>query len=190
MPMNLSPEFQKAFRGYKVEEVEEFVSQISVAYEQIRKDLFSCKEENDKAKKQVDYFLALEGSLNKALVSAQQKADEIINTANEEVNRSLVDSRERLENINNEIDKILADANEQATRIEEEANQKAEQILTNIKEQVASEASRYAETGIKVEKMRNDLTMAVRAFLQQLEGMSRSDLEIGKGPDDLSNPNW
>lgn len=188
MPMNLSPEFQKVLRGYKVEEVDEFVGQISAAYEQIRRDLFAAKEENDKLKKQLDYFQALESSLNKALVAAQQKADEIVNTAQDEVNRSLVESRDRLENINTEIAQILAGAAEKAKQIEDDANRKSEEVLIRIREQVAAETSKNSETGHKVEKARQELVQTIRTFLNELEATS-SDQD-STGGNSFGTLNW
>ncbi len=177
MPMNLSPDFQKVLRGYKTEEVDEFVSQISTAYEQVRRESFAAKEETEKLKKQLEYFQALESSLNKALVAAQQKADEIINGAQEEVNRSLAESRERLENINTEIAQFLAGAAEKARQIEEEANHRAEEIILRVQERVASETTRQAEVGQKVEQTKQALIQALRGFLHELEGAAGDGAE-------------
>jgi cell division initiation protein len=170
MPINHTPEFQKVLRGYKVEEVDEFVGEISAGYEQLRREVFSVKEDNEKLKKQLEYFQALESSLNRALVAAQQKADEIINSAQDEVNRSLVDSKDRLENINTEIAQILAGATEKASQIEEEANRRSEEIIARVRNQVSGELSQHSEMGHKIDKIRTELAQSLRGFLQGLEG--------------------
>ncbi len=190
MPMNLSPDFQKVLRGYKVEEVDEFVSQISTAYEQVRRESFAVKEETEKLKKQLEYFQALESSLNKALVAAQQKADEIINGAQEEVSRSLAESRERLENINTEIAQILAGASEKARQIEEDATHRAEETILRVRERVASETNRQAEIGQKVEQIKQGLTQALRGFLQELEIAAGDDAEPVNSGESASSVPW
>lgn len=171
MSMNLNPEFQKSMRGYKVEEVDEFVSQISTAYEQVRRDLLKSREENEKLKQQVDYFQTLENSLNKALISAQQKADEIINSAQDEVSHSLVESRARLENINAEITKILGDATDKARLIEEEAHNKAEEILKFAVQKAEDEVTSHLAGVSRMKDMKDNLLHTLKAFIEELEGV-------------------
>ncbi|MDA8442540.1 MAG: DivIVA domain-containing protein [Peptococcaceae bacterium] len=176
IPMSLNPEFQKAMRGYRVEEVDEFVNQISAAYEQVRRELLVVKDENARLTKQLEYFQAIESSLNKALVAAQQKAEEIVNNAQDEVNGSLIDSRERLTNINTEIAQILAGAAEKSRQIEEEAHQKAEEILLQVQQQAGVQADRYAQTMQRVVETRQSLIRTLGEFVQQLDSMDSGEL--------------
>jgi len=175
---NLNPEFQRVLRGYKTDEVDEFIAQISTAYEQIRRESLAAKEEVDKLKKQLEYFQALESSLNKALVSAQQKADEIVNTAQDEVNRSLTESRERLENINTEIAQVLAGAAEKSRQIEAEAQHRAEEILFGVREQVSGETSKQLEVIEKVGQIKQAVIAALRNSLAELEGTGENQVSV------------
>ncbi|HEX3015807.1 MAG TPA: DivIVA domain-containing protein [Desulfobacteria bacterium] len=192
MSIELNPEFQKSFRGYRVEEVDQFVDQISAAYEQMRQELIKVNHENEKFKHELEHYEQIEASLNKALVAAQEKADEIINKARQEVDGALGESKQRLDNINTEIAEILAEVTEKARQIEEEAHHRAEEILRGVEAKAAAEKEQSRNLEQQLDQTKQEMVQVLNEFLIKLENTgndaaSGTDADLDPDPDAVTD---
>ena len=114
--------FQKQIKGYNVEEVDDFLDDLTVDYEKIYKENATLNEENAKLKKDLEHYRTVEHTLQNTLVMAQttaeyikkiakQQADQIIKDAQaevktslEELNRKELDKKKELEDLKKQID--------------------------------------------------------------------------------------
>lgn len=94
--------FQKKLNGYSVEEVDEFLDQVTLEYEKLYKENAEYKLEIEQVKKELERYKNVEQTLQNTLVvaqsaaedvkkAAQQQADQIIRDAQSEARRSVDD---------------------------------------------------------------------------------------------------
>ncbi len=107
--------FNKAFRGYNIEEVEEFIDRIAAEYERLYTDHRKFTKEIAKLEEEVKEFSQMEKSLKQALLSAQKTSS------------SLTTNAEREAQI------IIKEAELNAEKIVDEAKSEAKDLLKHIK---------------------------------------------------------
>ncbi len=106
-------EFGRAFRGYKEDEVDEFLDEIVKDMEGYIKENVRLKEEVDKNRANVDQYKKLEQTLNNTLLVAQETADEVKASAKKEADMIIRETEMKAE-------KIIDEAKEQAKKIAEQ----------------------------------------------------------------------
>ncbi len=93
---------KQMMNGYSVEEVDDFLDEITADYERLYKENNELKGKIEEAKQSLEHYKSIEGTLNNTLVMAQktadevkniakQQADQIINGAQEEAKQALMD---------------------------------------------------------------------------------------------------
>ena len=114
--------FGRALKGYNVDEVDEFLDELTVQYEKLYKENSELKEEIENSKKDLEHYRSVEHTLQNTLVMAQttaedikkmaqQQADQIVQEANikarksvEELDRQEFEMRTKLEEKRKEYD--------------------------------------------------------------------------------------
>lgn len=76
--------FKKTFRGYDVQEVDEFIKAVGKEYEQLFAQNRGLKDEVARLKEQMKDYIELEKTLKQALISAQKTSGEIKSTADKQ----------------------------------------------------------------------------------------------------------
>lgn len=104
-------EFPVRVRGYDRNAVDEFLDQIIREFEALVKENASLKEQTELLSQRVEQYRALEDTINKTLVIAQESAEEIKTNARQEA------------------DLIIQEARLQAERILEAGQAKARRIM-------------------------------------------------------------
>ncbi len=92
-------EFEKGFRGYKQDDVDDFLDQVVNDYEMLYRENNRLKKEIELNNKQLEQYHQLEKNLQDTLLVAQRTADEVVNTANtrgEEVRQAAKQAAENL----------------------------------------------------------------------------------------------
>ncbi|MDF2546860.1 DivIVA domain-containing protein [Anaerosolibacter sp.] len=74
-------EFKKVMRGYKENEVDEFLDKIMIDYEKLYKDNIELKDKITLLQEQIDKYANLEKTLNNTLIVAQTTAEEVSSNA-------------------------------------------------------------------------------------------------------------
>jgi len=77
-------EFRRAIRGYNEEEVDVFLDHVAEEFERVFKENIEQKEQNEEMKEKLKQYEGIEQTLQKALLTAQQAADEVQNNAQKE----------------------------------------------------------------------------------------------------------
>ncbi len=117
MPIDIqNKEFARGFRGYKMEEVDEFLDRISKEYEQLVKEKLSLEEKNNFLKENIEQYQRLEETLHNSIIVAQETAEEVKRNANKEA------------------ELIRREAEKESQRLIEEARFKASRILAEHEE--------------------------------------------------------
>lgn len=120
--MSLTPidiqnkEFDRAFRGYKQEEVDEFMESVARNLEQAIKEKNEQEEKIKQLEEKLTQYQKLENTLHNAIIVAQETADEVKRNANKEA------------------ELIRKEAEKDAQRIVEEARYKASRIVAEHEE--------------------------------------------------------
>ncbi|HOR86530.1 MAG TPA: DivIVA domain-containing protein [Bacillota bacterium] len=104
-PMDIrNKEFKKTFRGYKENEVDEFLDKLTGDYERIYRENGELKDKISIDNERIESYNTMEKSLQSTLLIAQTTAEDIVSN-----------SRKKAE-------MIIKEAEEQARRIIEDAN--------------------------------------------------------------------
>ena len=117
-PMDISnKEFKKGFRGYDVEEVDEFINEIIENYEEIYKENSRLKENLSRVNEKLEHYVKIENTIQNTLLLAQNAAeqardasqketDNILKNANEAAKKILDKAHNDVISINDEYEKV------------------------------------------------------------------------------------
>jgi cell division initiation protein len=128
-PMDIhNKEFKKAMRGYKEEEVDEFLDKVVADFERLYRENAELKDKLSSINDKVESYSMMEKTLQNTLVVAQTTAEEVV-----------VNARKKAE-------LIIKDAEEQAKKIIENANKSVVEInrdYENLKKDVQVFKTRF-----------------------------------------------
>lgn len=94
-------EFKRAIRGYKEDEVDEFLDQIIVDYEKLYKENIELKDKLEVAQHQLEQYKGIEETLKKTLVVAQSTAEDVKSNAHKEYELIIQEAETRAKEIIN-----------------------------------------------------------------------------------------
>ncbi|MBT9259365.1 MAG: DivIVA domain-containing protein [Clostridiales bacterium] len=77
-------EFRRSFRGYDVDEVDEFLDQVVRDFEQLLKENAALKEQLEEYREKVEQYKEMEDALRNAILVAQETANEVKAAARKE----------------------------------------------------------------------------------------------------------
>ena len=109
--------------GYNVDEVDEFLDQITQDYETNYKELASMNAKVDELNNALNHYKTIETTLQNTLVMAQSTAEEVKNVAKQQADQIIADAQKEAENIiraSKESAAKALDEIEQQTRIKEQ----------------------------------------------------------------------
>lgn len=97
--------FTKTIKGYNVDEVDDFLDQLTIEYEKIYKENSEYKNKFDGLNKELEHYKTVEHTLQSTLLMAQSTAEDIKAMAQKQA------------------DQIIADAKKEAQKMVESVNQ-------------------------------------------------------------------
>ena len=95
-------EFSRRFRGYDEDEVNEFLDQIIKDYEALIRDNKEMQTQMSTLQEKLGHFTNIEETLSKAIIVAQNAADELKNNAKKEAQLIVRESEKNADRIINE----------------------------------------------------------------------------------------
>jgi len=95
-------EFSTSFRGYNVDEVNEFLDQVIKDYEAVLKEKKSLEERLRLLEDKLNHFQNLEETLSKSIIIAQETAEEVKVNARKEAELILKEAEKNADRIINE----------------------------------------------------------------------------------------
>ncbi|NLY39503.1 MAG: DivIVA domain-containing protein [Firmicutes bacterium] len=116
-PMDIhNKEFERSFRGYLVEDVNEFLDQVAKEMEQLLRENMELKEQIHQLNEKLKSYQKLEETMHNAILVAQETAEEV------------------KQNANREADLIRREAEREAQRIIEDARYRSSKVLAEHEE--------------------------------------------------------
>lgn len=145
-PMDISnKEFKKAFRGYKEDEVDEFLDKVIADYERLYKENSELKDRISIDNERIESYASMEKSLQNTLLVAQttaeeivanarKKADMIIKEAEEQGRKIIEDSNNSVVKINKEYEELKKEVQIFKTRFKTLLESELETLNTTLKD--------------------------------------------------------
>ena len=85
--------FSKKINGYNVDEVDDFLDQVTLEYEKLYKENNEYKEKVEQAEKDLEHYRNVEKTLQNTLVMAQTTADDIKSMAQKQAEQIIRDAQ-------------------------------------------------------------------------------------------------
>lgn len=143
--------YRQMVNGYNVEEVDEFLDEVMVAYEKLYKENIELKKNAEELHNDVGQYKNIESTLQSTLVIAQKTADEVKETAEKQAKQ------------------LIDEAKGKAEQIERKAELAAKEKTADIDNQI-----------IKKEKELTDLKKKFEVYKAKMESLLISQLELIK----------
>ena len=97
--------FTKTIKGYNVEEVDDFLDQLTEDYEKLYKENAELKEQIEEDKKDLEHYRNVEHTLQNTLVMAQTTAEDIKTNAQNHAEQIIRDAQSEARRATEEISK-------------------------------------------------------------------------------------
>lgn len=145
-PMEIhNKEFKKGMRGYKEEEVDEFLDKVVTDFEKMYRENGELKDKLSVINEKVDSYNLMEKTLQNTLVVAQttaedvvvnarKKAEMIIKEAEEQAKRIIEETNKSVTDIHREFENLKKDAQVFKTRFRTLLESELESLNENIKD--------------------------------------------------------
>lgn len=85
--------FPKSIKGYNVDDVDDFLDELTVEYERLYKENAEYKTQVETMKKDLEHFRSVEHTLQNTLVMAQTTADDIKKVAQQQADQIVKDAQ-------------------------------------------------------------------------------------------------
>lgn len=124
--MNITPneisnkEFKKVFRGYDIDEVDEFLDQLVEDYEKIYKENINLKESIVGLEDKISHYSNIEATLQNTLLLAQTTADQVKENSKKEIEILIKDANDNAANIIRKAEDRVMDINKEYERIKQD----------------------------------------------------------------------
>ncbi len=97
-PVDLeNKEFGKSFRGYDIDEVEAFLTELTKDYAKIYRENAGLKDKNAILSDAVENYKEMEETMRSAIISAQRTSEEIIKNAHDQADNIVKEAKLRAE---------------------------------------------------------------------------------------------
>ena len=117
--------------GYSVEEVDDFLDELTACYEKLYKESNENQDKIAELNGKLEHYKQIEGTLNNTLIMAQSTAEDIKNVAKQQAEQVIADAQK-------EADTIIRNAKESASKGLDEIEQQTrakEQQFSEVKQQ-------------------------------------------------------
>lgn len=105
-PVDLeNKEFKKGFRGYDIDEVETFLTELSKDYAKSYRENASLKDKNAILTDAIENYKEMEETMRSAIISAQRTSEEILRNAHEQADTIIKEAKLKASEIMNELEK-------------------------------------------------------------------------------------
>ena len=181
-------EFERSFRGYNVEDVNNFLSDIAQEWDRMFNEIKMLKMQLEIAEKEASKLRDVEMTLIKTLRTAEDTSSRIAESAQAEANKKLeaahVEASQTLRKASQEAKQQVDDATKKADQMIREAENTGKQLISEAEDK-ANEIQKTSEQEIAeldhrynvLEKKKNDLVQKLKHYHNQL-GHLLQDTEV------------
>lgn len=124
--MNITPneisnkDFKKVFRGYDMDEVDEFLDQLVEDYEKLFKENINLKENVTTLEDKIVHYSNIETTLQNTLLLAQTTADQVKENSRKEIEILLKDTNENAASIIKKAEDKVVEINKDYERVKQD----------------------------------------------------------------------
>jgi len=104
---------KQMMNGYSVEEVDEFLDELTVDYEKAYKQSTEYKEKVEELEKDLKHYTNIESTLQNTLLMAQSAADEVRDLANKQAEQIVKDAEAKAKESVNELEQKIVMKNKE-----------------------------------------------------------------------------
>ena len=113
---------KKAISGYSTEEVDDFLDEVTIAYEKIYKEATEARNTIESLNNEINKYRQMESTLQSTLLMAQNAAEEVKNTAKQQADLMLSEAQsaaeQQLSSIDSSIDQKRRELEELKSQID------------------------------------------------------------------------
>lgn len=121
-PMEIhNKEFKKGMRGYKEEEVDEFLDKVVTDFEKMYRENGELKDKLSVINEKVDSYNLMEKTLQNTLVVAQTTAEDVVVNARKKAEMILKEAEEQAKKIIEETNKSVTDIHREFENLKKDA---------------------------------------------------------------------
>lgn len=137
--------FNKSFRGYRENEVQDFISKLAMDYEELFSENSRLKEKIQSLEYELQKYHKLEDTMNNSLILAQQTAEEYKKSAEQEAKAMLEDSKKRISGLMMVYQETIKRLNMFNSELKSQLNGQVEMLEKNQKKTEDLSAFFYSE---------------------------------------------
>ena len=159
-----SVQFEKSFRGYRIEDVDRFLDRIEEQLknnademERLQRQLDQLQGENQRLSKETEDYRADGEIMKSALINAQRIGENVIREANQK-------AEEIIHKANLRSDDIIRDAND----LLQKATDRADEIVREASDQRMLEEREYERVRLEVTRFKADVLNLYRSHVESL----------------------
>lgn len=153
----IDKKFNKGLNGYKMEEVDEYLSEVSGEFLNLKKQNEELEKKMEVLADKIREYRKDEDAIKEALLGAQKQSNSVLTAAKEKSEKMISDAKEKSEKLIKEAEervaekdaygkKLVEDANAEKTRIVAECERKAAEIKANMDAETKKQESIIAKT--------------------------------------------
>lgn len=153
----LEKKFNKGLNGYKMEEVDDFLQELSSEFLNLKKQNAELEKKMEVLADKIREYRNDEDAIKEALLDAQkqsktvqaaakEKTEKMISDAKEKSEKMIKDAEERVKEKDAYAKKLVEDANAEKTRIVAECERKSAEIKANMDAETKKQESIIAKT--------------------------------------------
>lgn len=153
----IEKKFNKGLNGYKMEEVDDFLQELSTEFLNLKKQNEELEKKMEVLADKIREYRNDEDAIKEALLDAQkqsktvqaaakEKTDKMISDAKEKSEKMIKDAEERVKEKDAYAKKLVDDANAEKTRIVAECERKSAEIKANMDAETKKQESIIAKT--------------------------------------------
>ena len=169
--------FSSSMKGYKREEVDEFLDRVEADYEQIAYQIKLLLEKNDELEKKIEESENAKDSIQNVLLSAQKLADqiiadaknqaeEILNAAKGEIELTKASRLQTLNDLEREFEEKKAAITKDYEDFEQGYEDKKQAMIFAAKQSVQNEQAVYDRLKIEAAAFRSDILVRIKSFVK------------------------
>jgi len=169
--------FSSSMKGYKREEVDEFLDRVEADYEQIAYQIKLLLEKNDELEKKIEESENAKDSIQNVLLSAQKLADqivadaknqaeEILNAAKGEIELTKASRLQTLNDLEREFEEKKAVITKDYEDFEQGYEDKKQAMLFAAQQSVQNEQAIYDRLKIEAAAFRSDILVRIKSFVK------------------------
>lgn len=172
--------FTEAMRGYKKEEVDEFLAEVAQEYAKLQGINHELEKKLEVLADKIREYREDEDALKEALLGAQKQGRQVVEEAKEKAKNMIDEAQEKCDNMiadaeevvaqkTEEGEKAIADALAEKARIEEEAKKRAEELHTEMEIQNEIDKEALARTRREAEDFRTKLIIEYNNHIELIK---------------------